>query len=123
MKNIRSSSSYLALAAAFGAGLANPAVAQSSAPSKAEAMPVEIEQIVVTATRTERKLIDVPATVSVITAVEIEDRMITDIKELISFEPGVSVRTQPARFNAALSATGRDGNSGFNVRGLEGAAC
>lgn len=116
MNYYRSTSSRIALAAAVGC-VAAPLAAQAQS---GENQPVAIEQIVVTATRTERKLIDVPATVSVITAVEIEDRLVTDIKELIAFEPGISVRAQPARFNAALSATGRDGNSGFNVRGLEG---
>ena len=32
----------------------------------------------------------------------------------------MSVRSSPARFTAAGSSVGRDGNSGFNVRGLEG---
>ena len=76
--------------------------------------------ITVSATRSAAVLADVPATVSVITAEAIEDLMIDDIKDLVRFEPGVSVRSQPARFNAAFSATGRDGNSGFNIRGLEG---
>ncbi|MEZ5938989.1 MAG: TonB-dependent hemoglobin/transferrin/lactoferrin family receptor, partial [Hyphomonadaceae bacterium] len=51
---------------------------------------------------------------------EIEAELATDIKDLVRFEPGVSVRTSPARFGAALGSTGRDGNSGFNIRGLEG---
>jgi hemoglobin/transferrin/lactoferrin receptor protein len=76
--------------------------------------------ITVSATRSAAVLADVPATVSVITAETIENLLIDDIKDLVRFEPGVSVRSQPARFNAALSATGRDGNSGFNIRGLEG---
>ena len=54
-----------------------------------------------------------------ITEEEIEENLVTDIKDLMRFEPGVSVRNSPARFNAQ-NGTGRDGNSGFNIRGLEG---
>jgi len=79
-----------------------------------------VEPVVVTATRTEKPLDEIPVTASVITGEQIDDRLVTDIKDLIKYEPGVSVRTAPARFNAAGSGTGRDGNSGFNIRGLEG---
>ena len=79
-----------------------------------------VEKVTVTATRQRRKADEVPATVTVITGKEIEDNMATDIKDLARFEPGVSVRTNPVRFSAALSGGGRDGNSGFNIRGLEG---
>ncbi|QJU59846.1 TonB-dependent hemoglobin/transferrin/lactoferrin family receptor [Sphingomonas sp. AP4-R1] len=80
----------------------------------------EAEQITVTATRTEKSVIDVPATVSVIDASTITDRFVNDIKDLIRYEPGVAVRRAPARFTAAGASTGRDRNSGFNIRGLEG---
>src|SRR5882724_10437525 len=73
----------------------------------------------VTATRTEEDVEDVPATVSVITDQQIDDELATDIKDLVRFEPGVAVPNSPARFTAAGSSTGRDGNSGFNIRGLE----
>ncbi len=61
-----------------------------------------------------------PATVSVLTSDVIENRLVKDIKDLIRFEPGVAVRSAPSRFTAAGASTGRDGNSGFNIRGLEG---
>ena len=77
-------------------------------------------QIVVTATRTPLKIEDVPATVSIKSDEQIADELATDIKDLVRFEPGVSVQRQPARFNAALSATGRAGNDGFNIRGIGG---
>ena len=78
------------------------------------------ETITVTATRAPVKVIDAPATVSVISDIEIDDNLVEDIKDVVRFEPGVSVRNQPSRFSAALSSTGRDGNAGFNIRGLEG---
>lgn len=78
------------------------------------------DTLVVTATRTEKPIELVPATVSVITADQIADRFVTDIKDLVRYEPGVTVRRAPARFSAAGAATGRDRDSGFNIRGLEG---
>lgn len=76
--------------------------------------------ITVTATRVPQPIIDVPATVSVITDKQIADNLVSDIKDLVRFEPGVSVRRAPSRFGAASGSTGRDGNAGFNIRGLEG---
>jgi hemoglobin/transferrin/lactoferrin receptor protein len=79
-----------------------------------------VDSVTVTATRSEKKIDEAPATVSVITSQRIDDELATDIKDLVRFEAGVSVRTSPSRFTAAGSSTGRDGNSGFNIRGLEG---
>ena len=79
-----------------------------------------LDEVTVTATRLESKIGDVPATVSIYSAERIQTLLAQDIKDLIRFEPGVSVRSSPARFTAASSSVGRDGNSGFNVRGLEG---
>lgn len=78
------------------------------------------DQIIVTATRTPIKVEDAPVSVSIITDEQIADELVTDIKDLIRFEPGVSVQRQPARFGAALGATGRSGNDGFNIRGIGG---
>lgn len=78
------------------------------------------DQIVVSATLTPVKIEDLPVTVSVKTAEQIADEMVTDIKDLVRFEPGISVQRQPARFNAAASSTGRAGNEGFNIRGIGG---
>lgn len=79
-----------------------------------------LDEVTVTATRLETRIGDVPATVSSYSSERIDTLLAQDIKDLVRFEPGVSVRSSPARFTAAASSTGRDGNSGFNVRGLEG---
>ena len=76
--------------------------------------------ITVTATRLPQPIVDVPATVTVIDDKQIADEMVSDVKDLVRFEPGVSVRRAPTRFGAALGSTGRDGNAGFNIRGIEG---
>jgi hemoglobin/transferrin/lactoferrin receptor protein len=81
---------------------------------------LEAPVITVTATRTPTDAANVPATVSVITAEQIENNLMEDIKDLVRFEPGIEVRTQPSRPGAALGSTGRDGNSGFTIRGLSG---
>lgn len=101
---------------------ASPALAQSApeTPAATSEDDQQRNQITVTATRIEQSVSDVPATVSVITDEDIETELVTDIKDLMRFEPGVSVRNAPARFGAALGATGRDRNAGFNIRGLEG---
>ena len=78
------------------------------------------EVVTVTATRSAVDVYAAPATVSVITDEEIEENFVGDIKDLVRFEPGVSVATQPSRFGATLASTGRDGNSSFNIRGLGG---
>jgi hemoglobin/transferrin/lactoferrin receptor protein len=105
--------------------IAMPALADepTAAPASGEVQTAaidKVEKVTVTATRQKRRTDEVPATVTVITDKEIEDNLTTDIKDLVRFEPGVSVRTNPVRFSAALSGSGRDGNSGFNIRGLEG---
>jgi len=79
-----------------------------------------LNRIVVTATRTPVKIQDVPVSITVKTDEQIADEMVSDIKDLVRFEPGVSVRQAPSRFGAALGVTGRDGASSFNIRGLEG---
>lgn len=79
-----------------------------------------LDPLTVIATRSEKPVSLAPATVSVITAEEIEQNLANDIKDLVRYEPGVSVRSSPTRFGAALGTTGRDGNAGFNIRGLEG---
>nr|WP_314432072.1 TonB-dependent hemoglobin/transferrin/lactoferrin family receptor [uncultured Brevundimonas sp.] len=107
----------------FSAGLT--ALSAAAFPAWAEEVAdleqaVPVAPITVVGTRTQRRVDDVPASVSVITADTIENNLVTDIKDLIRFEPGVSVPTSPARFSAALSGAGRDGNSGFTIRGMGG---
>ena len=80
----------------------------------------ETGRITVTATRTPVLQEDVPATITVITSEDIADQLATDIKDLVRFEPGISVRRAPARFGAAIGATGRARNEGFNIRGIGG---
>nr|WP_315590702.1 TonB-dependent hemoglobin/transferrin/lactoferrin family receptor [Sphingomonas psychrotolerans] len=98
-----------------------PAVAQERAQAGAQAEEVTDDHpITVTATRQPLATIDAPATVTVIDDRRIADELATDIKDLVRFEPGVSVPRSPTRFGAALGVTGRAGNEGFVIRGIGG---
>lgn len=114
------------LAAALAAGPAGAApavadaVADPVADPVADAVDPQASTITVTATRAPLSLLEAPVTVTVFDLREMRDAMVEDIRDLVRWEPGVSVRRQPARFGAALGATGRDGNAGFAIRGLDG---
>ena len=69
-----------------------------------------LETITVIATRTERSLDEVAATVSVRTADEIESELARDIADVVRFEPGVTVSGTGSRF----------GLTGFKIRGIGG---
>ena len=79
-----------------------------------------LDQVSVTATRTPRRLDDVPNTVTVTTADDIEREGARSIKDVFRNELDVTVRQAPTRFSAAGAATGRAGQEGINIRGLEG---
>lgn len=76
--------------------------------------------ITVTATRTPIEIEDAPATVTVIDQERIADELATDVRDIVRFEPGVTVRRAPARFGAAFGTTGRAGSEDFNIRGIGG---
>lgn len=100
----------LALGLALVAGAARSAPAPQPEPEPDAGDLRALERITVTATAVPVAVGDAVATVSVIDADEIERRGARDIKDLVRYEPGVSVRNEPGRF----------GLSGFNIRGLDG---
>jgi len=83
---------------------------------------VGLQQVVVSGSRNEQMRDDLPMSVDVMTDRDLEDRQIGDIKDLVKDFPNVSVKHAPARFSVtgASNSTGRDGNTGFNIRGLGG---
>jgi hemoglobin/transferrin/lactoferrin receptor protein len=119
---IRYSPSATRLTAGSALGLALAAVAQPAfaQDNDGDYWAARKSQIVVTATRIATNAEDLPVTVTVKTDEQIADELVTDIRDLVRFEPGVSVQRQPARFGAALGATGRAGNDSFNIRGIGG---
>jgi len=107
----------LALGMAWGFG-SNVAQAQQTPIPASDA--TQLKEITVSSTRTERRVDTVPNTVTVIPASKIEQDGARDIKDLFRNELDVTVRAAPTRFTAAGAATGRTGNEGINIRGLEG---
>lgn len=112
--------SRLAAGTALGLALAVTAAPAFAQDNDGDYWALRKNQIVVTATRTAVKAEDVPVTVTVKSDEQIADELVTDIRDLVRFEPGVSVQRQPARFGAALGTTGRAGNDSFNIRGIGG---
>jgi hemoglobin/transferrin/lactoferrin receptor protein len=111
----------LALALGVAWGFAPlPAAAQTSpASTSTAAAPDALPEITVTATRTPRRVDDVPNTVTVTPAAAIERAGARDIKDVFRDELDVTVRAQPTRFSSSGGAA-RAGNEGINIRGLEG---
>lgn len=97
---------------ALGFGMAVPAGAQQIAAALGE--------VVVSGSRSEQKKDDLAASVEVIDRETIESQQINDIRDAVRDLPNVSVKRAPARFGLAAGNTGRDGNAGFNIRGLDG---
>ena len=63
------------------------------------------------------------ATVSVITAEELEEQNARDLNDALRYEPGVEVRRSVYRVGGVTGASatiGRGGNEGINIRGLDG---
>ncbi|WP_341319448.1 TonB-dependent hemoglobin/transferrin/lactoferrin family receptor [Paraburkholderia sp. IMGN_8] len=79
-----------------------------------------LDPVTVTATRTATKASHTAASVSVITAEDLEEQQAENIKDALRYEPGVTVRRTPYRPTSAATAGGRDGDSSINIRGLEG---
>ncbi|MFT3719537.1 TonB-dependent hemoglobin/transferrin/lactoferrin family receptor [Pseudorhodoferax sp.] len=108
-----SSSSLSTLALAAATACLAPAFAQQ--PPAAGAL----KEVVVSGSRSEQDPDLLPQSIDVIGAQQIEQRQIGDIRDLARDLPNVSVQRAPARFTIGAQ-TGRDGNAGFNIRGLDG---
>jgi hemoglobin/transferrin/lactoferrin receptor protein len=108
----------LGLVAAWG--LCPGAASAQSANTPAATPAATLPPITNTATRTDRRVDEVPATVTVVPAVDIEGSGARDIKDLFRNQVDLTVRSAPGRFGLAGASTGRAGNEGINIRGLEG---
>ncbi|MEJ1972890.1 MAG: TonB-dependent receptor [Lacunisphaera sp.] len=97
--------------AAFAALAASSLRAQSAPP---ESEPIKLDDIVVTATRTERPINATPGTVNV---VDLRDLVAVSLNETIRGEPLVSV---PFSFSGSGVAYQRSGADSVNIRGVEG---
>ncbi|MEC5385447.1 TonB-dependent hemoglobin/transferrin/lactoferrin family receptor [Uliginosibacterium sp. H3] len=109
----------LALALGMAWGI-TPVVALAQQTTTPDTEVTRLNEVTVSSTRTERRVDNVPNTVTVTTKKSIEEKNARDLKDAFSEELDVSVRTAPSRFTAAGAATGRAGSEGINIRGLEG---
>jgi hemoglobin/transferrin/lactoferrin receptor protein len=71
---------------------------------------LNLQQTTISATRQEQSVDSVPSTVTVHTREELDRNNVNTIKDLVRYEPGVSVG----------GAGTRGGISGFNIRGIDG---
>lgn len=93
------------LSVAIASIVATTAVAQETPRTS---QPTLMNQVTVSATRTERELDDVASSVSVTTAEDAERQMAQNTRDLVKYEPGVNV-----------SSDSRFGLGGFNIRGMD----
>ena len=71
---------------------------------------LNLQQVTISATRQEQSVESVPGTVTVHTREELDRNNVNSIKDLVRYEPGVSVG----------GAGQRGGISGYNIRGIDG---
>lgn len=80
-----------------------------------------LKEVMVSGSRNEQLSDDLPLSVDVINAADIEQGQVGDIRDAARYLPNVSVRRAPARFGLIGGGSdGRGGNEGFNIRGLDG---
>jgi hemoglobin/transferrin/lactoferrin receptor protein len=82
-----------------------------------------LKSVVVTGSGSERELQGVPATIDLVEGDDLDPARVQDLRNLVPELPNVSVLRQPQHFNAVMRGgvgNGREGNAGFNIRGLEG---
>ena len=91
----------LPLVAAIAACLSVPAYAEVAKRT------FTLNKVTVAATLAEEKVGDVPSSVSVVEADEIEQQLATDIGDVLRYEAGIEVES-----------AGRFGLSGYNIRGM-----
>ncbi|MEH6416666.1 TonB-dependent hemoglobin/transferrin/lactoferrin family receptor [Pseudomonas sp. CGJS7] len=97
-------------ALALAVVLALPAAHAAEAPDAAAAEVNELNRVVVSATRTERQVQDVPATVNAIDRERMDNEMVRNVRDLFRYEPGIDVGANRDRF----------GLGDIRIRGLGG---
>ncbi|MCU0957915.1 MAG: TonB-dependent receptor plug domain-containing protein [Hydrogenophaga sp.] len=112
------------MAAAIAVACAAPVWAQDSAAPASDRVatgPIpSLPLVVVTGARSEREPSDVPANIDLLQGEDLDPALVQDIRDLVQALPNVTVKRAPMRFGGVVGSTGRDGNAGFNIRGLEG---
>jgi hemoglobin/transferrin/lactoferrin receptor protein len=81
---------------------------------------VNLKEVAVSATRSERKTDNVPRMVTVTTAEEIQELGARNIGDVFKDSPDITVPQQTGRFSLAIGSQGRGGQESINIRGLQG---
>ena len=104
-----------ALCALLACSPGAPALAQQAATAT-------LPQMVVSGSMQDKPVDDLPQSIDVINAGELEEQQSQTLRDALQDLPNASVRTAPARLavGAASSAFARDGNTGINIRGIGG---
>lgn len=81
-----------------------------------------LPEVVVSGSRHEQVADELPLSYDVIDARTLSDGQVRNVREALQDLPNTSVKLLPSRFSVTgvTSATGRDGNTGINIRGLGG---
>jgi len=84
--------------------------------------PATLKEVVVSASRQEQATDDLPLSIDVLNATQLEAQQINDIRDVAKDLPNVSVKRAPARFSVTGrgNPTGADGNAGLSIRGQGG---
>ena len=81
---------------------------------------VNLKEVTVSATRSERKTDNVPRIVTVTTAEEIQELGARNVGDVFKDSPDITVPQQTERFSLAIGSQGRGGQESINIRGLQG---
>ena len=80
-----------------------------------------LKEVVVSGSRNEQLSDELPLSLDVIHAADMQEGQLHDIRDAARYLPNVSVKRAPARFGLIGGGSdGRGGNEGFNIRGLDG---
>ena len=98
-----------ALAAAITLALAAPSIALASSATDPVSEPQQLDRVVVTAAGFEQKLVDAPASISVVTREELETRPYTNLVDALRDIEGIDV---------GMETTDKNGMATISMRGL-----
>ncbi|MDO9165377.1 MAG: TonB-dependent hemoglobin/transferrin/lactoferrin family receptor [Rhodoferax sp.] len=103
-------------------GLSLGALATTHAQTIQSEAAVSLKEVVISGSRSEQYIDDLPLSIDVIGSKDIEEGQIGDIRDIAKNLPNVSVKRAPARFSVTGrgNPAGADGNAGFSIRGQGG---
>ncbi len=98
------------------------AQAQAQALQSSEIDTPSLRPVIISASRSEQDVDDLPLTVDVLDSQALEAGQVGDIRDAVKSLPNVSVKRAPARFGVTGrgNSVGADANAGFTIRGQGG---